>query len=163
MRRRRRRPDHATGGAARLALVWAGLSLGVSFIATPAKFLAPSLSLPVALDVGRATFHLYNGLEFALAGLAAILALAASDRRRVLLAFVAPLCLVLVQAFWLLPVLDQRVERLQAGLALAPSSLHIVYIAAEAGKVLLLLSAALWLVLEADEAAGRGSWPAGAA
>lgn len=32
-----------------LATLWAGLLLGVSFLATPVKFLAPSLSLPVAL------------------------------------------------------------------------------------------------------------------
>jgi hypothetical protein len=33
--------------------VWAGLLLGVSFVATPAKFLAPTLGLAQAWDVGR--------------------------------------------------------------------------------------------------------------
>ena len=49
-----------------LILLWAGLTLGVAFLATPAKFLAPSLSLTVALDVGRQTFHLYNRVEIGL-------------------------------------------------------------------------------------------------
>jgi hypothetical protein len=44
--------------------LWAGMLLGVSFIATPAKFLAPSLPLAQALDVGRSSFtswRLSNG------------------------------------------------------------------------------------------------------
>ena len=40
-----------------LAWLWAGLVLGVSFVATPVKFLAPSLSLADALAVGRVTFE----------------------------------------------------------------------------------------------------------
>ena len=35
------------------ATLWAGLLMGVSFVATPVKFLAPSLSLAVALDVDQ--------------------------------------------------------------------------------------------------------------
>jgi hypothetical protein len=52
--------------SARLILLWAGLSVGVAFLATPVKFLAPSLTLPAALDVGRHTFSLYNRAELAL-------------------------------------------------------------------------------------------------
>jgi len=40
-----------------LAWVWMGIVIGVSFLATPVKFTADSLTRPVALDVGRATFH----------------------------------------------------------------------------------------------------------
>ena len=50
----------------KLCLIWAGLSVGVAFLATPAKFLAPSLSLPVALEIGQQTFRVYSGAEFAL-------------------------------------------------------------------------------------------------
>jgi hypothetical protein len=46
-----------------LALVWAGTLFGVSFLATPVKFLAPSLTLPVALDVGRQTFGVFSLVE----------------------------------------------------------------------------------------------------
>ena len=47
---------NAAAGALILATFWAGIVIGVSFIATIAKFDAPSLTLPVALDVGRHTF-----------------------------------------------------------------------------------------------------------
>src|SRR5665648_1182454 len=48
-----------------IAAVWIGMLVGVSFLATPAKFLAPSLTLPVALDVGRHTFSVFNRVEWA--------------------------------------------------------------------------------------------------
>ena len=40
-----------------------GLLIGVSFLATPVKFRAASLDLPVALDVGRVTFELFSKVE----------------------------------------------------------------------------------------------------
>jgi hypothetical protein len=49
-----------------LLFVWSGLLIGVSFVATPAKFLAPSLQLPQALDVGRWTFHVLTLMEWTL-------------------------------------------------------------------------------------------------
>src|SRR5690606_35153067 len=55
--------DIAPLGGAALAfvtLLWLGLLLGVSFLATPVKFAAPTLTLAVALDVGRVTFGLFS-------------------------------------------------------------------------------------------------------
>ena len=49
-----------------IAYVWLGLVLGVSFLATPIKFRAKSLTRPVALDVGRTTFHAFGKLEWLL-------------------------------------------------------------------------------------------------
>lgn len=42
----------ANAATACVALFWAGMLAGVSFLATPVKFEAASLSLPVALEVG---------------------------------------------------------------------------------------------------------------
>ena len=47
-----------------IAMLWLGQLIGVAFLATPAKFLAPGLSLPVALDVGRQTFYVFNKVEW---------------------------------------------------------------------------------------------------
>ena len=139
----RRLGEPAGRWAARLALLWAGIAVGVAFVATPAKFLAPSLSLPVALDVGRQTFRVYNGLEIGLSVLAIGLALGSVARRRWLLAFAIPVLVVAAQALWMIPALDARVLLIQAGHAPTPSALHTVYIAAEAAKVLALLAASL--------------------
>ncbi|MHA6688126.1 hypothetical protein [Mesorhizobium sp. A556] len=127
-----------------VAMLWIGLLLGVSFLATPAKFLAPSLSLAVALDVGRQTFGVFNKVEWALAIL--LLALVVSGPRAWLSLAVAVVvaAMVVVETIWLLPVLDQRVGLIITGQQPPESSLHVVYIALQIVKlaVLCVLAAA---------------------
>jgi len=54
--------------SAATALVWLGMLIGVSFLATPVKFVVKDLSLPVALQVGQATFGLFTNVEWLCAG-----------------------------------------------------------------------------------------------
>lgn len=126
------------------AMLWIGLLLGVSFLATPAKFMAPSLPLAVALDVGRQTFGVFNKVEWVLALM--LLALVLAGRRTWLPVFAAAATavLVVIETAWLLPVLDQRVGLIIAGQQPPESNLHILYIAAQVAKlaVLCLLAAA---------------------
>jgi hypothetical protein len=121
-----------------LTLLWAGLLIGVSFVATPAKFGAASLSLPVALDVGRTTFHLLVMIEWAAFAAYAATVLA---RRLPRVPTVGGLVLgasLLAQTVWLLPLLDERVATIIAGGVPPPSGLHVIYIALEALNVLVL-------------------------
>ncbi len=121
-----------------LALVWAGMVLGVSFLATPAKFLAPSLPRPIALEVGRQTFRTFGHVEMVLA---ALLGLSApmSPRRRVLA--LTPSLIVLGQALWLRPRLDARTLQAMDGRTPQSSSgLHVAYVAGEAAKLVILLA-----------------------
>jgi hypothetical protein len=126
-----------------VALVWIGLLIGVSLLATPVKFRAPSLDLPVALDVGRHTFAAFNLVEiFALALLA--LAIILGNRTRLLLAALAGIAAVLVlQTVWLLPALDARVEIYLSGAVPPASALHTVYVVGEGLKLLILAGIAL--------------------
>lgn len=126
-----------------LALVWAGMLLGVSFLATPAKFLAPSLTLPVALDVGRHTFGLFCIVE--VIGAFALLAIAILARPGRLILLFASLvgALVALESVWLLPVLDARVEIILQGGTPEKSGLHKLYIVFETAK-LVLLGAIAW-------------------
>lgn len=110
---------------------------------TPAKFLAPSITLPVALDVGRQTFRVADRVELALCCLLAVLAAFAARRQRWAVAFAIPAIIVAVQALWLIPALDARVGLILAGQTPPPSPLHLVYIAAEAAKTLWLASVGL--------------------
>ena len=134
-------------GLAAAALLWAGMVLGVSFLATPAKFLAPSLDLPTALDVGRHTFGVFNPIEIAFAALAAALALAAAPGRWAY-ALVAVACgVVALQTVWLLPVLDARLGVILEGGVPPEAPLHAIYIGLEAAKLLAVVVLGVGLVL----------------
>jgi hypothetical protein len=120
------------------AMLWIGLLLGVSFLATPAKFLAPSLSLAVALDVGRQTFGVFNKVEWALAILLLALVLAGPKARLSIAGAVVLAVMVVVETLWLLPVLDQRVGLIIAGQQPPESNLHVVYIVLQIVKLAVL-------------------------
>jgi hypothetical protein len=129
----------------KLLLIWAGLALGVAFVATPAKFLAPSLSLPVALDVGRHTFAVYDRLELAMLAAWLTLGLWSANRPRWCLAVLVPGAVIAAEVFWLLPALDRRVAVVLAGGSLVDDPvLHGAYIVGEVVKAAALLVAGLW-------------------
>ena len=123
-----------------IALIWAGLAIGGSMIATPAKFLAPSLTLPVALDVGRVQLF-WIGIGEALLCACLLVALAWNVGARSRWLFFAVL-LFTAQRLALMPALDEHTLRVIAGEP-AGSSLHAVYVFLEVIKVVVLLVAGL--------------------
>lgn len=125
-------------------LIWAGLILGVSFIATPVKFQAPHLTLPVALEVGKATFHLFNMVEWCIIIAVMILAAISANIQKKLFMAVLLLAVIALQSFWLLPVLDVRTDEVIAGGALSPDHYHWFYIGTEILKLALTIMAA-WI------------------
>ena len=126
-----------------LPAFWAGLLVGVCFIATPAKFLAPSLARPVALDVGRATFTVWNDVEWlVLAMLIPPLVFAPASRFTAVSTLVLGV-LLFMQSMILLPALNARVTAIQAGNRPAGSPDHRTYIVID-GLKLLILAAIVW-------------------
>ena len=123
--------------------LWAGVVLGVSFIATPAKFLAPSLSLPDALEVGRATFYVLRWIECGLVVilLAALLITFAHIKLNVWFSVIAVILCLLVNYVGLQPALDERTKLIIAGEAITQSSQHTVYIVIEMIKLIALMVA----------------------
>ena len=129
--------------AAIIALIWLGMLIGVSFLATPVKFVVQDLTLPIALQVGQATFTLFSRIEWGLA----ILRVGASawgwreGALRVIFAL-SIAAVVLMQAVWLLPALDARVALIVAGETPPASAHHTLYAALEAAKALMLIALA---------------------
>lgn len=121
-----------------VSIAWLGMVAGVSFLATPVKFQATSLDLPVALEVGRVTFALFSKVEWAAATMLAISVLLPAAPRPARLLAVAVISILAVETLWLLPALDTRVERIIAGQPLPQTSHHFLYAAAEAAKSMLL-------------------------
>ncbi len=120
------------------ALVWLGMILGVSVIATPLKFQAPSVTLETGLDIGRLVFGVFNKIEIVLAaGMGLMLLLSKQKDRSVGMLAVVWLALAL-QTVWLLPALVDRIQMIIQGQQLPPSGLHSIYVGLEVLKVLAL-------------------------
>lgn len=120
----------------RIALLWAGIVIGCSFIATPAKFQAPSLSLPTALEVGRATFRSVVVAELVLAGLGVFLIVRTRQKRP--LFWLAVLALT-IQWSVVMPFLNFRTDAIVHGQPSGGSTWHVAYILLEVVKVATLL------------------------
>jgi hypothetical protein len=117
---------------------WAGLVLGVSFLSARAKFRAPSITLRVALDVGRQTFRVLSRTEILLA-IAASLASAAMPKTLIVVGLALVWSVIFVERLWLLPVLDLRAGIRMTGRTPRPSYHHTLFASLEMTKVLLLL------------------------
>ena len=129
-----------------LIMLWAGVVIGVSFLAAPAKFGAPGLSFPVAMEVGRREFGALNLAELALAVVTLALAAHARPERTVSFGLGLAAAIVVLQWLWLLPVLDARAELIIRGETPEPAPWHALYIGAEVVKLLALLVIG-WLAL----------------
>ncbi len=92
--------------AACLALIWLGMVFGISFLEAPVKFMAPSVTLEIGLDIGRYVFGAFNKVECVFGLVIAILLIIV--RRKDL--SMVPLGLawlpLALQTAWLLPVLE---------------------------------------------------------
>jgi hypothetical protein len=140
------RPGVAPKALTALLLLWAGVVIGVSFLAAPAKFAAPSLTLPVAMEVGRQEFFVLNLVEAGFAVLTLALAFLARPARAIWLGLGLAVVIVALQGLWLLPLLDARAELIMEGQTPPAAPWHMVYIVLEVTKLLALLGAG-WLAL----------------
>jgi hypothetical protein len=131
-----------------LILLWAGVLIGVSFLAAPSKFAAASLSLPVAMDVGRQEFTTLNLVEIGLAVLTLALAALARPARAIWLGIALAALIVAAQTVWLLPLLDARAALIIQGGTPPAAPWHSLYVVIEILKLLALLVTG-WLALRA--------------
>lgn len=122
--------------------LWAGVVIGVSLIAAPIKFQAPSLTLRTGAEIGLYTFHFLVTFEFCLLSVAIIAAAMARARRFTAITLVILAAILFLQRFWLLSVLDVHVAELLAGNVTRSSAHHTVYAIMEVAKVGLLIAAA---------------------
>jgi len=122
-----------------ICFTWLGMTVGVSMIATPARFTAASITRPVALDVGRVVFAALNKAEL-VALILLLVIVRASGRSRDLWAWCSVLVLILVaQGAWLIPELAARTDIILAGGAPPPSHAHAIYSTLELAKMAVLL------------------------
>lgn len=120
-----------------------GMFMTISFLETPLKFQVPGITLPTALGLGKLMFGLSSNLQ--LEFLVVILILMLFSHKNYTKAdfiILAVLFFILaLEQFWLLPVLDSRVDLLSSGKTLSPTPLHDYFIYAETAKAFILIIA----------------------
>ncbi|MGH9159472.1 MAG: hypothetical protein ACRD2X_05755 [Vicinamibacteraceae bacterium] len=130
---------------AALAFAWLGLLAGVAIEAV-VKFDAPGLTRAVGLSVGKVVFAAIAGVERILFAVAAILAFVARPPKLARILLVGIGAVLLVEQAWFFPVLAARTDMVIQGQTPPPSSTHMLYVAGEAIK-LVLLTAMGWTLL----------------
>ena len=131
--------------------VWIGLLVGLSFVEAPLKFLAPGITVPLGLGIGRLVFS-----ALAVGGWILLIALTIACVPRPRLsrsswALIGALWVVLaVETFLIRPPLNARSDVILAGGDPGESWLHYAYVAADVALLALLV---IWIV--AVSRAGR--------
>jgi hypothetical protein len=127
-----------------VCFTWLGMTAGISLLATPVRFTAPTVTRAIALDVGRVVFTALNKAEL-VALIILLIVVRTSGRARSWWPVCGALALImLLQSVWLLPALAERASLIVAGIEPAPSSLHGIYASVELAKLALLASSGLY-------------------
>lgn len=122
-----------------VCFLWVGITVGVSMLATPVRFTAPTITRPIALDVGRVVFAALNKTELAALVVLLVIVRVAGLARQWwgVCAFLT--VIVLAQGVWLIPELAARTDVIIAGGEPASSNAHAIYATLELAKIALLL------------------------
>ena len=127
-----------------LPAVWIGLIVGLSFMETPLKFLAPGITTPLGLGIGRLVF-----ISLSIAGWISLIVLTLisqaqpRETRGGWMLIGAMWVIMAVESFAIRPALAARSDIIIAGGDPGESVLHYIYIAAE----LLLLAVLVWYLV----------------
>lgn len=137
-------PSHVRRELWRFAvpILWFGLVAAIGFIEAPLKFLAPGITIPLGLGIGRLVFFALNIAEGLL--LVAMLLLAfwpkamrvSSSRLRVMLSLAV---VFVLKVAVVRPPLNARTDQVLAGAEPGGSPWHYIYIAADVITLVLLI------------------------
>ena len=124
-----------------IPFIWFGAVAVISFMETPLKFTAPSVTLPIGLEIGHIVFHALNKVEIGL-GIALLISIvfAKPEKKLIIILFCIIVTILVLQTFWLFPLLDERTFNAIKGIAQPDSYLHIYYIIFDASKLILLMT-----------------------
>ncbi|WP_343642969.1 hypothetical protein [Chryseobacterium sp.] len=126
-----------------LLCLMTGMFITISFLETPMKFQVPGITLPTALGLGKIMFGLSSKMQWGFLIVLLIL-MSVSRKNYTKIDFIILIILfsiLAIEQFWLLPILDSRVDLLSSGKSLSPTPLHDYFIYAETAKALMLTTA----------------------
>lgn len=123
-----------------ICLLWFGVLFGVSFIATPAKFLVAELDLVTAIKIGRSTFHVYHYFELVMASITGLVIFLLRVEKSVWAYFALLGISLLVQYAFVQPLVEQNSDNLFYGTNIRSNpNAHLYYIFCDVLKAVLLI------------------------
>jgi hypothetical protein len=131
-----------------VCFTWFGMTAGVSLLATPVRFTAPTVTRAIGIDIGRVVFTALNRAELvALIILLIVVRISGRARRWWAISGVLAL-IVLLQSAWLLPLLAERAAIVVAGGEPPASAVHGIYSTLELAKLALLAGSGFYALAE---------------
>jgi hypothetical protein len=124
--------------------LWLGMVCAIA-VEAQLKFQAPGITRELGLGIGKLVFTALNRAECVIAILLtiALFAFASVKSARIIFGIIA--AILLLQTFWLIPLLIERIDLITSGQTPPDSSTHILYIVFEVAKILLLLTLSVLL------------------
>ena len=118
--------------------LWIGFICAISFMEAWLKFRAPGVNIQIGLGIGRIVFGALNKMEWFFALL--ILIIFILTKQPVLsinnLFYYVVFIVLVIQTFWLLPILDERAELRIQGKNVENSFMHFYYVLFEFIKII---------------------------
>ncbi|ROI04943.1 hypothetical protein EGI16_06345 [Chryseobacterium sp. G0240] len=126
-----------------LFCLMAGMFITVSFVETPLKFQVEGIPLSTALGLGKLMFGISTKIQGLFLTLILIfMTISHSHYTKLDFTIIIVLLSILVlEQFWMLPVLDERADLISSGKPLTPTPLHDYFIYAETAKAIILILA----------------------
>lgn len=120
--------------------VWIGFVCAISFMEAWLKFQAPDVTIPIGLGIGKLVFGALNKVEWVLAlvvsGIPFIAKQVLIRKFSKFMLFYIPVTILILQTFWLMPILNHRADQMIQGMKILPSYAHFFYVLLECIKVI---------------------------
>jgi hypothetical protein len=119
-----------------ISFIWLGFFSTISFMEAPVKFHAPHLSLSTGVEVGRIVFHTSQLLQWIFCVcLLFSMWRAGSLFNRLWKWCGALVAIMLLESFWLFPVLDRQAQQVIEGHVLPMTAIHWIFVLFEFIKI----------------------------
>ncbi len=118
--------------------LWIGFICAISFMEAWLKFRAPGVNIQIGLGIGRIVFGALNKMEWFFALLILIILILTNQPVLSInnLFYYVVFIVLVIQTFWLLPILDERAELRIQGKNVENSFMHFYYVLFEFIKII---------------------------
>ena len=131
-----------------ITILWVGFILAISFMETPLRFQAESITRVVALQVGRLVFHALNYCEMVFALLILVCQVRGQSSQMSRRWFWVAFSILAIQTILLFTILDSRTNAIIENQPVKEAPYHMIYIGLELAKMTSLVGLARCQLLD---------------